>query len=76
MGLWKNQAVSFGLGAVITLILYFPHYSFLSRLAYFVYMGNIGLLLAVLAFGKSSLGAKRWISLGGFSLQPSELMKL
>jgi len=76
MGLWKNQAVSFGLGAVITLILYFPHYSFLSRLAYFVYMGNMGLLLAVLAFGKSSLGAKRCISLGGFSLQPSELMKL
>jgi rod shape determining protein RodA len=76
MGLWKNQAISVGLGAVITLILYFPHYSFLSRLAYLVYMGNVGLLLAVLAFGRSSLGAKRWISLGGFSLQPSELMKL
>lgn len=76
MGLWKNQAISVGLGAVITLVLYFPHYSFLSRLAYLVYMGNIGLLLAVLAFGRASLGAKRWISLGGFSLQPSELMKL
>ncbi|MBU6155013.1 MAG: rod shape-determining protein RodA [Bdellovibrionales bacterium] len=76
MGLWKNQAISSGLGAVITLILYFPHYSFLSRLAYLVYMGNVGLLLAVLAFGRASLGAKRWISIGGFSLQPSELMKL
>jgi rod shape determining protein RodA len=76
MGLWKNQAISIGLGAVITLILYFPHYSFLSRLAYLVYFGNIGLLLAVLAFGRASLGAKRWISFGGFSLQPSELMKL
>jgi rod shape determining protein RodA len=39
-------------------------------------MGNMGLLLAVLAFGRSSLGARRWINLGGFSLQPSELMKL
>jgi len=76
LGLWKNQIVSIGLGAVITLILLFPHYSFLSRLAYFVYMGNMGLLLAVLAVGRSSLGAKRWISFGGFSLQPSELMKL
>jgi rod shape determining protein RodA len=76
LGLWKNQIVSIGLGAVITLVLLFPHYSFLSRLAYFVYMGNLGLLLAVLAFGRSSLGAKRWISFGGFSLQPSELMKL
>ena len=76
MGLWKNQAVSAALGAIITLVLYFPHYSFLSRLAYFIYMGNMGLLLAVLAFGRSSLGARRWINLGGFSLQPSELMKL
>ncbi len=76
LGLWKNQAVSIALGTIITVILQIPHYSFLSRLAYLVYMGNMGLLLAVLAFGRSSLGAKRWISLGGFSLQPSELMKL
>ncbi len=76
LGLWKNQAVSIGLGTVVTLILQFPHYSFLSRLAYLIYIGNMGLLIAVLAFGKSSLGAKRWINLGGFSLQPSELMKL
>ncbi|NDF14057.1 rod shape-determining protein RodA [bacterium] len=76
MGLWRNQAVSAALGAIITLVLYFPHYSFLSRLAYLVYLGNVGLLLAVLAFGRASLGAKRWINLGGFSLQPSELMKL
>jgi rod shape determining protein RodA len=76
LGLWKNQLISIALGSVITLILLFPHYSFLSRLAYVVYMGNMGLLLAVLAVGRSSLGAKRWISFGGFSLQPSELMKL
>ncbi len=76
LGLWKNQLISIGLGSVVTLILMFPHYSFLSRLAYFVYLGNIGLLVAVLAFGRASLGAKRWISLGGFSLQPSELMKI
>jgi rod shape determining protein RodA len=76
MGLWRNQTISAALGAVITLVLYFPHYSFLSRLAYLIYLGNVGLLLAVLAFGRSSLGAKRWINLGGFSLQPSELMKL
>jgi rod shape determining protein RodA len=76
LGLWKNQLVSIGLGSVITLVLMFPHYSILSRLAYIIYMGNIGLLIAVMAVGKSSLGAKRWISFGGFSLQPSELMKV
>jgi rod shape determining protein RodA len=76
LGLWKNQMISIGLGAVVTLVILFPHYSFLSRLAYVVYLGNVGLLFAVLAFGRASLGAKRWISLGGFSLQPSELMKV
>lgn len=76
LGLWKNQMVSIGLGTVVTLVLMFPHYSILSRMAYIIYLGNIGLLLAVMVVGKSSLGAKRWISLGGFSLQPSELMKV
>ena len=76
LGLWKNQVVTICLGSIVTLIILFPHYSFLSRLAYLIYMGNMGLLLAVLAIGKSSLGARRWISFGGFSLQPSELMKL
>ncbi len=75
-GLWKTQMITIGIGTVGTLILMFPHYSFLSRLAYLIYMGNLGLLLAVLAVGRSSLGAKRWIGFGGFSLQPSELMKL
>jgi len=76
LGLWKNQLVTIGLGTVMTIVLMFPHYSFLSRLAYLIYMGNMGLLLAVMVIGRSSLGAKRWISFGGFSLQPSELMKL
>src|SRR3990167_6142995 len=34
------------------------------------------LLLAVLAVGKVDLGAKRWLSLGFFRFQPSELMTL
>jgi rod shape determining protein RodA len=34
------------------------------------------LLIAVLFIGKEGLGAQRWISLGFFSFQPSELFKL
>lgn len=76
MGLWKNQIVSIGLGVLATVVILVPHYSTFSRLAYAIYAANIGLLLMVLAFGKTTLGAKRWISFGGLSLQPSELMKL
>jgi len=35
----------------------------------------IGFLVLVLIFGAEAKGAKRWISLGGFTLQPSEFAK-
>ncbi len=37
---------------------------------------GLGLLAAVLVIGDINKGAQRWISVGGFSFQPSELMKL
>jgi rod shape determining protein RodA len=37
---------------------------------------NILLLLGVLMAGRYALGAKRWMELGDFSFQPSEMMKL
>lgn len=36
----------------------------------------IALMLAVLAFGEEIYGAKNWITIFGFSLQPSELAKI
>ncbi|MFZ9407661.1 MAG: FtsW/RodA/SpoVE family cell cycle protein, partial [Burkholderiaceae bacterium] len=43
-----------------------------------LFVAGLALLVLVLipGIGKSVLGARRWISLGVFSLQPSELMKL
>ncbi len=37
---------------------------------------GIGLLLAVLFFGETGKGAQRWLELGLFRFQPSEMMKL
>ena len=41
-------------------------------------LGGIGFVLvaSVFVFGKSMYGATNWISIGGFSLQPSELAKV
>src|SRR5260370_6252831 len=36
----------------------------------------LGMLLAVRLVGRTALGAQRWLSIGGFPLQPSELSKL
>jgi cell division protein FtsW len=38
-------------------------------------LGCIGLLAFVLLFGQEVKGARRWLSIAGFSLQPSEFMK-
>ncbi|MDD4183257.1 MAG: rod shape-determining protein RodA [Candidatus Omnitrophica bacterium] len=45
-------------------------------LAYVLYAINICLLIAVDLFGKSALGAQRWLNIGGFNFQPSELSKI
>lgn len=52
------------------------NYSLLERYAYAVYASTITLLIAVFVVGSSFSGARRWISLGFFTLQPSELAKL
>ena len=46
------------------------------RWAPFIYAAGVVLLAAVLAFGVGAKGAQRWLSIGGFRFQPSELMKL
>ncbi|MFH1867552.1 MAG: rod shape-determining protein RodA [Candidatus Omnitrophota bacterium] len=43
---------------------------------YLIFAFNIFLLLLVLFIGSTRLGARRWLSLGLFTLQPSELCKI
>ncbi|MDB5441046.1 MAG: cell division protein FtsW [Caulobacteraceae bacterium] len=45
------------------------------RVAFFVYVGSILVMMALPFIGHEAKGATRWIHLGGFSLQPSEFMK-
>jgi rod shape determining protein RodA len=41
-----------------------------------IYGGGILLLITVVLFEEAIKGSTRWISIGGFNLQPSELMKI
>jgi rod shape determining protein RodA len=45
-------------------------------MAYPVYALGLALLVAVELIGDVRLGAQRWLSFGGFSFQPSEIMKI
>lgn len=49
----------------------------LMKLAPWLLLGILGLLLLTIfsSFGKGTLGATRWIAIGPFQLQPSELIK-
>ncbi len=73
---FKRQLISAVIGVVLMAVFAFIDYRKLGRSVYFVYGINILLLLIVLAVGRSALGAKRWISFGFITLQPSELMKI
>ncbi|HUO12355.1 MAG TPA: putative lipid II flippase FtsW [Caulobacteraceae bacterium] len=45
------------------------------RSAFFLYLGSIALMVALVFLGHAAKGATRWVEIGGFTLQPSEFMK-
>ena len=48
----------------------------LSGVSLWFYLVSLGLLILVLFFGETGKGAQRWLGVGPFRFQPSELMKL
>ncbi|MGE0615298.1 MAG: rod shape-determining protein RodA [Bacteriovoracia bacterium] len=76
VALYRTQLMWFGVGIGLTGIVLLVHYSTIARLGYAIYFANLLLLVGVLFFGRSSLGAKRWLGFGGFNIQPSEIMKV
>lgn len=71
------HVVRFGLLlAVIVVVVRRIPLDVFRRLAIPAYAGCLLLLILVELLGQMSGGSQRWLSLGGFTLQPSELMKI
>ncbi len=51
-------------------------YIWLKRFSYVFYGFGIFMLLLVLFLGRAGMGAQRWLNIGIFSFQPSEVFKL
>jgi rod shape determining protein RodA len=71
-----KQVVWFGSGFLMMLFLVLVDYKSVEQWSNFIYIFCICLLLYVLLFGKTAGGSTRWIHLGFFSIQPSELIKI
>ena len=71
----SNQVRWVVVGAAVCLLTLALPYRRIVDLRYLWYAGGILLLLAVLVVGRGK-SAGRWIQLGGFRMQPSEIMKV
>ncbi|WP_419254971.1 rod shape-determining protein RodA [Caulobacter sp. ErkDOM-YI] len=71
-----KHLVRFGIYFVIMIVLAMVDLRLWFMIAYPVYVVGLTLLVAVELFGDTSLGAQRWLSIGGFRFQPSEIMKI
>lgn len=74
----KQQAIWAGIGIVGMVVAMQVPYKFWEKIALPAFIGIVITLVLVLipGLGSKALGARRWLSLGPFSFQPSELVKL
>ena len=81
-GTHDSYFIKQGVWIIVSLIVFFLssriEYRFLKQTQVVVVLYSAALLVLTLLFalGKVSKGAQSWFSLGGFSFQPSDLMKL
>lgn len=74
---FKKQAFSSAIGIVAMFIVARIPYHFWERFAAIAYGGSaVLILLVVTGLGRASHGARRWLNIGGLSLQPAEVAKL
>lgn len=73
----SKQAISFGLGLTVMLVVAQFEPRFMARWVPLAYLGGVALLVVVDVMGHNAMGATRWINIPGvIRFQPSELMKL
>jgi cell division protein FtsW len=65
-----------GLGLVACVFMAWADYTLLRKLVWPIMGVTVLLLVLVLVLGRTVNGASRWLGVGGFRLQPSEIAKL
>jgi len=72
----KRQAVAGCAGIIGLIVVLSIDYRAWRRWTKISYLGTVLVLAVILIAGKVAQGSQRWLSFGGFNLQPSELAKI
>ncbi len=73
VGFEQQQMIWMGIGLIAMFIVASIDYRILTSAHWFIYVGLIALLIVVTLIGTAGNEANRWINLGFFNFQPSEL---
>jgi len=72
----KRQGMRFAMGLGLMFVIALVDIRLWLRYAYVIYGVALALLVSVEFIGSVGMGAQRWVDLGFFQLQPSEVMKI
>ena len=73
---YSKQMLWIGTSIVLATVILLIDSGIIQHYAYFFYLFCLLLMILVLFIGAEINGAKSWIKIGGFSLQPTEFMKV
>jgi rod shape determining protein RodA len=74
--LYIKQLEWTGVGLLFMILGFLIDYRKITRHAYEIYFASLALLMLVFIFGYATRGSQRWITMAGFTFQPSELIKI
>src|SRR4029453_7460657 len=74
--LYVTQLYAIAIGLVAMVVMLVLDYRTFTDKSHLVYLGLLGVLLYVLFFGDVQMGARRWVTMGHFNIQPSEFAKI
>ena len=73
----KNQLKATGLGMIVFVFTIFFDYHIWEKFALYIYGASIIIVLLILTpLGRTYNGARRWLDIGGISVQPVEIVKV
>jgi rod shape determining protein RodA len=73
---WSKQIVWASIGLFLMIVIAFIDYRRLRDLVIYFYLASLALLIYTFLFGKLVNGARAWIGVGSFGVQPSEFTKI